>query len=446
MSGVAANIQHVPSVVDAEKAILSSMVQSQKALSGATDMLTDESFHDPSNRIIWGCILARATENKPIDMITLTMALNTLGKLELVGGPAYVSEIFTFVPTGANWKEYAEKIREAWMARKAIQSAEQIIQAARDPGAWETIADLAQSKLIEITGVAKSRAKTKHIRDIALRRIEQYEEALKSGGKIEGILTGLPALDRRIRGLRAGNMIVIAAETKGGKTALAMNIALYAALSNHVVGVFSLEMNEGELFDRIVSAHSGVNLSDLSSGAFTQQKMDAISKSSIELLGKQILIRDESIITPAQFSAAAREMVTVNKVELIVFDYLQLVTPADPKANREQQVAHASRVFKTTAAELGIPIIVLSQLNEDGRSRESRAIEQDANLFIVIEESPILIDNGKKKEPMLDDDGEPVTRHFLNIKLARDVPKGRIPVIFNREITRFEEWRPSHTA
>ncbi len=114
-------------------------------------------------------------------------------------------------------------------------------------------------------------------------------------------------------------------------------------------------MNEGELFDRIVSAHSGVNLSDLTSGAFTQQKMDAISKSSIALLDKQILIRDESIITPAQFSAAAREMVTVNKVELIVFDYLQLVTPADPKANREQQVAHASRVFKTTAAELGIP-------------------------------------------------------------------------------------------
>lgn len=439
MSGVAPNLQNAPSVVDAEKAILASMIHSQRALSGATDMLTEEAFHDPSNRIIWACILTMATENKPIDLVTVTMALDALGKLELVGGPAYVSEIFTFVPTGANWKEYAEKIREAWVARKAIQVAEQIIQAARDPGARGTIADLAQSKLIEITGVAKSRVKTKHIREIGLRRINHYEEALNGGGKIEGILTGLSTLDRRIRGLRPGNMIVIAAETKGGKTALAMNIALYAALSDHGVGVFSLEMNEGELFDRIVSAHSGVNLSDLTNGAFTQQKMDAISKSSIDLLGKQILIRDESVITPAQFSAAAREMVTVNKVELIVFDYLQLVTPADPKANREQQVAHASRVFKTTAAELGIPIIVLSQLNEEGRSRESRAIEQDANLFIVIEEVPVMTGDGKKKEPLLDDDGEPVTRHYLNIKLARDVPKGRIPIVFNREVTRFEE-------
>ncbi len=177
MSVVAPNFQNAPSVIDAEKAILSSMIHSQRALSGATDMLTEEAFHDPSNRIIWGRIVAMATENKPIDLVTLTYALNDCGKLELVGGPAHLSEIFTFVPTGANWKEYAEKIREAWMARKAIQAAEQIIQAARDPGTRETIADLAQSKLIEITGVAKSRVKTKHIREIALRRIDHYEES-----------------------------------------------------------------------------------------------------------------------------------------------------------------------------------------------------------------------------------------------------------------------------
>ena len=163
-----------------------------------------------------------------------------------------------------------------------------------------------QDALIKIAGLSESKAETKSIKDILARRLEYYENLSTTGAGIEGLTTGIAPLDRAIRGLRPGNMIVIAAETKAGKTSLALNIASHVALSGHSVGIFSLEMNEGELADRLVAAHAEVDLSAITDGGLSVSAVSRILPTISTLSGTSIFVRDESILNPLQFRAAAR--------------------------------------------------------------------------------------------------------------------------------------------
>lgn len=165
--------------------------------------------------------------------------------------------------------------------------------------------------------------------------------------------------------------------------------------------------------------HGSVDLCAMTDGGFSKGDLDSLSRASAELSNAPIYIRDEAIMSPLQFRAAARKLVAQHKCKLLIVDYVQLMEPSNRTDSRERQVAECSRTIKTTAMELGIPIIVLAQLNDDGRSREIRAIEQDSNIFAVIEEQ----------------DGQ----HYLNLKYTRSCPRTRIPLTFRPEFTRFEE-------
>lgn len=409
----------LPQAIDVEKCLLGCMMLSTAVIGNCVEVLDEEALHHPAHRIIWGRLLAMWKAGKAIDLITVTDALESAGELQEVGGPAEVTAIFNSSPTASNWKEYARILRAKWMARQAIKVADGIRAAAFNPAEEAGIAQLAQDGLVKIAGFTESRAETKHIRDVVLRRLDYYENVSKRKGRLEGISTGIRPLDIATRGLRPGNMIVIAAETKGGKTALAMNIAMNAAFDGYAVGIFSLEMNEGELADRMIAARAGVNMSQLGDEGFAKRDLDRAVRTASEISLTQIFIRDESVLNPLQFRAGARKLVAQHKCRLIIVDYLQLMQPTNSRDQREQQVAECSRTIKTTASELGIPIIVLSQLNENGRSRESRAIEQDCNIFAVIEQ---------------DDDG-----HWINLKYTRDCQGGRIPVTFRKEHVRFTE-------
>jgi len=395
------------------------MMTSTHAVANIAEVLNESDLHYPSHRTLWRLLIGMWTTQRPIDLVTVVQAAEDAGIIADVGGGAYIADVFTFVPTAANWREYAEIVRKKSIARRAIEAANRILEAAYDPACGDTIGEVVMESLVGIADFSESKAETKHIRDIMARRLEYFEKLSTGGKSLEGLSTGIPPLDRAIRGLRPGNMLVLAAETKGGKSALALNIACHVAMSGNPVGFFSLEMSEGEIADRLIAAHADVDLSAIADGGLTVTATNRVLSSIARLSEAQIFIRDESVMSPLQFRAAARKLAAQHSVKLLVLDYAQLVQPSSHDDNRERQVAEVSRTVKTTAAELGIPIIVLSQLNDKGRSRESRAIEQDANIFAVIEE---------------DDEG-----CFLNIRLARDCAKARIPLRFIREFTKFVE-------
>ena len=363
------------------------------------------------------------TDRKGINLITLTQSLDDAGLLEEAGGAAYVTELFTFVPTATLWKYYCDILREKWIARNAIAVGAAMQEAAYDPStAHPDLESVVQEGLIKIASMFESKAKTQRMSELVMRAVDRYEQNHRNGGGLTGLSTGIAPLDRAIRGLKPGEMITISAPTKSGKSAFALNIAMHNGLAGIPVGIFSLEMNADELTDRLISAHGSVNMCAMTDGGLSRGDLDNLSHAAAQLSGAPIFIRDEALMSPIQFRAAARKMVAQHKCRLRIVDYVQLMEPSNRTDSRERQVAECSRTIKTTAAELGIPIIVLAQLNDEGRSRESRAIEQDSNVFAIIEEQS--------------------GQHYINLKYTRSCPSTRIPVTFRKEFTRFEQGTP----
>lgn len=414
----------IPSAIDSEKGILCSAMLSEKVFGKIIERANLEWFHHPCHKTLWSLMLDQWNASKPVDLISLTQLAEDKGLLEGLGGAVFITEISTFVPVASNWQEYCNIVEEKFRKRKAIEFAYELLESAQGQGSnIKELDSVIQNGLINISNLSQSKAVTKHVKECIARRLDYYETLVVGGRKIEGISSGIPTLDRMIRGLRPGNMIVIGAETKAGKTSLAMNIALNVALSGHAVGIFSLEMNEEELIDRLIAADSEVDLSSASSGVMSGKSVERVLKSALRIAETNIHLRDEGSLTALQFRAACYSMKAQHNVDLIILDYAQLVEPDSDDDSREQQVAKISRTTKLTAVALGIPIIILTQLNEKGRARESRALEHDANVFLVIEKE------GKEDNP----------NYFLRAKLARDCAAGRIPLTFQGEYTKFSE-------
>lgn len=416
--------KNLPSAIDTEKCVLGSAMLSEKVFHKLIERINVEWFHHPAHKTIWLRMLSHYNESKPIDLISITQSLEDNNELAKIGGAELVTELFTIVPSASNWEYYCDVIEEKYRKRKAIELATEMLEVAQNEAVGiKELDGVIQKGLIEVSSMSQSKAVTKHIKEGIARRLDYYETLMVGGRKIEGISSGIPPLDKMIRGLRPGNLIVIGAETKIGKTSLAMNIALNVALMKHSVGIFSLEMNEEELIDRLVAADSEVDLSAASSGVMPGKSAERVLKSALRIAETNIFIRDEGSLTALQFRAGATAMKAQHNLDLIILDYAQLVEPDNDDDSREQQVAKISRTCKSVAVSLGIPIIILTQLNEKGRSRESRALEHDANIFLVLEKE------GKPENP----------EYYLRAKLARDCAAGRIPLTFQSEYTKFSE-------
>jgi replicative DNA helicase len=411
----------IPANLDAEKAFLSCAIQNISILNEAADYATPKLFHHPSHKRIFESALELWKEGKDCDLVTLTDAMSNAGTLELAGGAAFLTECFVAPAVVGNWREYMEILRHKHTARLAISAAERIIASAQNPAEAGDLSEVVQKALVAVAADAESKGRIESLKEVALTRIQTYEEIYKNRGKLIGITTGFKALDDLTGGFREGQLIVIGAATKGGKSSMAVNMATRAANRGHPVGFISLEMSAGELFDRFVASYGGVDISVLSKEP-SKGDIDKIGQAASQASLLPIFIRDEGDVNPLQLRAALRRMCAVHKTRLIVVDYLQLLSPTDRKDSRERQVAEASRTLKQLAKELNITILGLCQLNAEGASRESRAIEHDCDLFLVIER-----------------DEEPPHNWFLNIKLARSCGRARIPLEFRESYMRFDE-------
>jgi replicative DNA helicase len=407
----------LPQSIDAEKGLLGSiLLEPDKVLDECIQkQVNGLHFHHPVHQQIYGTLIEMRDTGKPIDQVSLTQCLEDRNILAQVGGGAAVTELFLFVPSASNFKYYIQVLRDKHIFREAIAIARQIEDASFE---GTNIQDIVENGFIRIAGLLEiTDDEVKTMKKLALRAIDRLERRIQ-GEEFTGIMTGINSLDRALQGMQPGQMITIAAYHKVGKSALAANIALHNALQKIPVAMFSLEMNADEISDRLMSAQSKVDLTKLSNG-ISEYDCNALVAACHELSETTLFIRDDSNLSPARFRAAARKLKKQHAVQLIILDYLQLMDPTSAKESRERQVAEFSRSVKNAATELRIPIIVLSQLNASGESRESRAIEQDSNVILKLHED----DNGG---------------HYIDVT-GRACARNRVAIEFNKSIMRFSE-------
>lgn len=415
----------IPYSEEAERGILSAVMMFPEEVGGyAAEHLDPESFLNPIHRTIFECQMERWRESKPLDLISFTDFCRAKGVLDSIGGVVNLNELFTPLSTAHHVPHHVEILGEKRALRRVQQLCRdfQARTETEQDAVAELLADLERSAL----EVAECRPESDlDFAGLIQASAERFQEANARGGRMKGLRSGLVALDDLTAGLCDQDFIVISAETSGGKTALALRFAESIAVDQGLpVLIFSLEMSKEELTDRMLCSLAKYDLLDFRKGHLNINGYRL--KGAVDSLRKAVLIiRDAPDTGITQMRAVARRMKRKRGIRAVIVDYLQLI-PSAPgrRENREQEVATISRGLKAMAKELNLPVIALSQLNDDGKVRESRAIAHDANLLLVIQE-----EEGK--------DGHP-SRHFIKIAKQRNGPRERVPVRFIKHCARFE--------
>lgn len=422
-----------PHSPDGETSILSCAFQCpSQALCRCRERLESGSdvFYDPRNRLIYEAMISVDDSGKAVDIVTVQEFLKASGKLEQVGGVTALLEIQDSVCSVSNLKYYIDIVQEKYLLRKAISTCTEIVADAYNyEGEVEAMLDNMERKIMAIRPSRSTETAT--VKQLVSQSIQSMEESLAKQGVTDGLLTGFCDLDRMCGGLKPGEMTVIAGFPGSGKTSFAMNIGENALLKHQrKVGVFSLEMDAVSLVTRFICSHARVNLRNVRDGFLVDRDFPKITRAGLSIANSAIWFEDESDLSIHQLRAKARRLSQQHGIQLLIVDYLQLLSAVGgPRKveNRQQEVADISRGIKALSRELRIPVIALSQLNDDGRLRESRAIGQDAdNVWILQPKSELVGTNGE---------AEPVD---LVIAKARNGPRGKVHLTFLKPYTRFE--------
>jgi len=441
----------LPQSQDAELGLLGSVLLCPKEVMGecVEKKITPEHFHAPAHGIIYGILRELYDANKPIDFILLTQLLRDRQLLDKVGGPAFVTSLFTFVPTAANANYYLEILKEKYTLRQIIVTCTDL--AARSYEEQEdvdTFLDQVETKVFQIS---ESRLSEKNfqIKDAVVSALDSIEKLYERKGEITGIPTGFADFDKMTDGLHPSEMVVIAARPSMGKTALAMNIAEHVALHcKHAVAIFSLEMSSQQLVQRLLCSRAKVNLGKVRDGFMAERDFQNLTHAASKIAESKMLIDDTAGLSILELRAKARRMKAQHDIQLIVIDYLQLLKSTTRRAqdNRQLEIAEISNGVKALAKELNLPIIVLAQLNRNPESRtgdskgrprlsdlrESGSIEQDADLVGLLMREEYYADTDEEKQ-------EAEGKATLIIAKQRNGPVGDVPLTFLKEFTRFED-------
>jgi len=441
----------LPQSPDAELGLLGSILLCPQEVMGecVEKQITPEHFHAPAHGTIYSILRELYDAAKPIDFILLTQILRDRSLLDQVGGPAFVTSLFTFVPTAANANYYLEILKEKHTLRQIVVTCTAL--AARSYEEQENVDAFVDEVETKVFAISESRVSQKafHIKDAVMDAVTAIEQLYERQGEVSGLTTGFTDLDKMTDGLHAAEMIVIAARPSMGKTALAMNIAEHVALTaKHAVAVFSLEMSSQQLVQRLLCSRAKVNLGKLRNGFMADRDFQNLTVASTKIAESKMLIDDTAGLSILELRAKARRMKAQHDIRLIVIDYLQLLKSTSRRAqdNRQIEIAEISSGIKALAKELSLPILVLAQLNRNpenrtgdsrGRPRlsdlrESGSIEQDADLVGLLMREEYYADSDEEKQ-------EAAGKATLIIAKQRNGPVGDVPLTFLKEFTRFED-------
>lgn len=399
-----------PHDIEAEQAIIGSMLTDKDAVIAAIEILREQDFYREDNRIIYSAILNLYNRSEPIDIITLKAELKSMGKLEAVGGLEYIVQLPDRVPTTSNVEQYIKIVEEKSMLRALIKTADELITLGYDPTQEvEQVIDTAEKKIFEVMQ-KKNQKGYSSMKDILIDTFTQLEQLYNQKEMITGVPTGFADLDYRTSGLHNSDLILVAARPAMGKSAFALNIATHAAVRGKVpVAIFSLEMSKEQMANRILCSEAMVDSAKVRTGKIDDEEWGKLAAASGELSEAGIYIDDTPGISVMEIRAKCRKMKLEKNIGLVVIDYLQLVQGSNRKGgSREQEIAEISRSLKILAKEINVPVIALSQLSRapeqrvDHRPmlsdlRESGSIEQDADIVMFLYRDDYYNEDSEKK-------------------------------------------------
>ncbi len=407
-----------------------------------------ESFYDQKHGVVFEKLLDLYNRQQPIDVSVVAEELKTSRQLDAIGGYAFLTQVSSKIPTTAQSGYFIEKVREQALLREIIRSATGAVEDCYGfTGGIDEFVDQIETKIFAVTQNRVSES-AKQMREPTREAMNVITKMMMKKGELTGVSSGFKDLDALLWGFQRQEMIILAARPSMGKTSLALNFAEAAAMPKKGdpagVLIFSLEMGASQLALRMLCSRARVNMKLLRDGLLSKNgdEQNRLVEVADEFSKAPIFIDDSSALSIMQLRAKARRIHGRHPLGFIMVDYLQLMSPTDPRVPREQQVAEASRGLKQLAKELDVPVLVLSQLNrsseKDNRTpklsdlRESGSIEQDADVVLMLARPR----DADEKFQVAADSAE------LIVAKQRNGPVGELKLTFLRDITRFENFHP----
>ncbi|AQR98239.1 replicative DNA helicase [Clostridium saccharoperbutylacetonicum] len=389
-------MRSLPQSIEAEQSVLGSMIIDKNAIAKVLESLEEEDFYRDGHKIIYRSILDMFRSDIAIDLLTLLEYLKSTDMLERAGGVTYITELSASVPTTANLSAYIKIVSDKSTLRKLIKSSTTIIEESyNNQSNVEDVVDSAEKKIFNIAEKRTSKD-FEPLSDVLERGFAQIEKLFNEKGTVTGVASGFTDLDAKTSGFQSGDMVLIAARPSMGKTTFALNIVEYAALKeNKSVVVFSLEMSKEQLAYKLLCSEANVDMLKLRTGALEDKDWENIAMAAGPLSKAKIYIDDTAGVTVMEMRSKCRRLKIEYGIDLIVIDYLQLMSGGTGTDNRQQEVSEISRSIKALAKEMECPVIALSQLSRapeqraDHRPmlsdlRESGSIEQDADVVMFL--------------------------------------------------------------
>ena len=390
------DIRLPPHSIEAEQHVIGALLIDGRAFDRVCDVVAESDFYSDCHRRVFRHVAQIVEQRRTVDFVCVVDALKLANELDQAGGMSYLGEIATSVPSAANVAAHARIVAEKARMRRLIEAGTQIAELGWSTNPPDEAIAEAQGLLLPLANTGRSRSGPRSIADVLGRTVEQVEQNYASGGALKGLQTGFADLDRRIGGLRSGDMCVIAGRPGSGKTTLAMNMATNVAQAGGKVMVFSLEMGDTQLAQRALASIGSIELERLRHGRLKEDDFDRMAVALGKLHSCALEIDETAGLTIAQLNARARRVAhRLGGLDLILIDYLQLVAPAKSAGTRNDEVAAISAGVKALAKDIGCPVVVLAQLSRkveeraDKRPllsdlRDSGAIEQDADMVLML--------------------------------------------------------------
>ena len=428
-----------PQNLDAEKAILGSIMLRPGAIHEINDTVNSDSFYTSKHSNIYNIMLELSSKGEPIDILSVSHKLEEKGSLDQIGGSSYLSELTNSVPSSANIKYYADVVNKKHLLRKIIDAGSDISELGFKEEVEDVfeVLDQAEKRMMGINNNMSGHAFTS-LKDSLPEAWERLERLHESKGELRGVPTGFHDLDQYLSGLQKSDLIILAARPSMGKTTLALDIARQAALGQGTPTViFSLEMSTQQLVDRMLAAQSRVNAWNLRTGNLSAENEFAKIRDSLDSLSKApIFVDDLAGNSIVRMRSVCRRIKAEHGLGLIIVDYLQLMSTSKNYDNMVNQVTELSRSLKALAKEFDVPVLALSQLSRAVESRggrprlsdlrDSGSIEQDADIVMFIHRE----DKGK-------DESEKTNICEILIEKHRNGPVGKVELYFDEKTTTF---------
>lgn len=441
-----------PHAIEAEQAVLGGLMLDNNAWDHIADRIAEHDFYRLDHRTIYRIMADLVLQSKPLDIITVSEALERTKELDIVGGLSYLGGLAKNTPTSANIAAYADIVRERSILRRLIEVGGEIAESAFDPGGRmaRELLDDAERKVFSIAeqGGHGSSAGPEAIAEILTRTVDRIDTLFHAKSPITGVPTGFTDFDNMTAGLQASDLIIVAGRPSMGKTAFAVNLAEHAVMKDEgAVIIFSMEMPAESLAMRILSSMGRIEQQRLRSGQLEDDDWPRLSSAISMMSSKKLLIDDSGALSPFEVRARARRVARAyGGLGLIVIDYLQLMRVPGHSEHRAAEISEISRSLKALARELNVPVVVLSQLNRGLEQRpekrpvmsdlrESGAIEQDADLIVFI----------YRDEVYHKDTNDKGTAEII-IGKQRNGPIGTVRLTFLGQYSRFENYSADSRA